>query len=86
MSGSFALKSHVLTKIAHPFMNWKIWLVSAFLYMILQEKVPLLSITALHHLHIFIFVLAVVHVTFCALTIIFGGAKVCWPYFLFLSV
>ncbi|KAK9200399.1 hypothetical protein WN944_015596 [Citrus x changshan-huyou] len=39
-------------------------------------KVPLLSITALHHLHIFIFVLAVVHVTFCALTILFGGAKI----------
>ncbi|KAJ0091849.1 hypothetical protein Patl1_27141 [Pistacia atlantica] len=36
----------------------------------------MLSITALHHLHIFIFVLAVVHVTFCALTILFGGAKV----------
>ncbi|KAF3944493.1 hypothetical protein CMV_029037 [Castanea mollissima] len=39
-------------------------------------KVPLLSLTALHHLHIFIFVLAVVHVTFCALTILFGGAKI----------
>lgn len=43
---------------------------------IFQGKVPLLSTTALHHLHIFIFVLAVVHVTFCVLTIIFGGAKV----------
>ncbi|KAH9726491.1 MLO-like protein 1 [Citrus sinensis] len=41
-----------------------------------KGKVPLLSITALHHLHIFIFVLAVVHVTFCALTILFGGAKI----------
>ncbi|EXB88258.1 MLO-like protein 1 [Morus notabilis] len=40
-----------------------------------KGKVPLLSTTALHHLHIFIFVLAVVHVTFCALTIIFGGIK-----------
>ncbi|KAF4346523.1 hypothetical protein G4B88_009225, partial [Cannabis sativa] len=40
------------------------------------EKVPLLSTTALHHLHIFIFVLAVVHVTFCALTILFGGIKI----------
>ncbi|KAM4113515.1 hypothetical protein ACJW30_04G001300 [Castanea mollissima] len=39
-------------------------------------KVPLLSLTAVHHLHIFIFVLAVVHVTFCALTILFGGAKI----------
>lgn len=41
-----------------------------------KGKVPLLSITALHHLHIFIFVLAIVHVTFCVLTIIFGGAKI----------
>ncbi|GMY33004.1 MLO-like protein 1 isoform X2 [Fagus crenata] len=41
-----------------------------------EGKVPLLSLTALHHLHIFIFVLAVVHVTFCALTILFGGAKI----------
>uniref|UniRef100_A0A5B7BRG2 MLO-like protein n=1 Tax=Davidia involucrata TaxID=16924 RepID=A0A5B7BRG2_DAVIN len=41
-----------------------------------KDKVPLLSTTALHHLHIFIFVLAVVHVTFCALTILFGGAKI----------
>ncbi|XP_024024648.1 MLO-like protein 1, partial [Morus notabilis] len=41
-----------------------------------KGKVPLLSTTALHHLHIFIFVLAVVHVTFCALTIIFGGIKI----------
>ncbi|XP_050257486.1 MLO-like protein 1 [Quercus robur] len=39
-------------------------------------KVPLLSFTALHHLHIFIFVLAVAHVNFCALTILFGGAKI----------
>ncbi|TQD83661.1 hypothetical protein C1H46_030775 [Malus baccata] len=41
-----------------------------------EGKVPLLSTTALHHLHIFIFVLAVVHVTFCVLTILFGGAKI----------
>nr|POF01574.1 mlo-like protein 1 [Quercus suber] len=41
-----------------------------------EGKAPLLSLTALHHLHIFIFVLAVVHVTFCALTILFGGAKI----------
>ncbi|XP_044499986.1 MLO-like protein 1 [Mangifera indica] len=41
-----------------------------------KGKVPMLSITALHHLHIFIFVLAVMHVTFCALTILFGGAKI----------
>ncbi|XP_015867941.3 MLO-like protein 1 [Ziziphus jujuba] len=42
----------------------------------IEGKVPLLSTTALHHLHIFIFVLAVVHVTFCVLTILFGGAKI----------
>ncbi|KAL5784955.1 hypothetical protein ACOSQ2_007347 [Xanthoceras sorbifolium] len=41
-----------------------------------KGKVSLLSTTALHHLHIFIFVLAVAHVTFCALTILFGGAKI----------
>ncbi|KAJ0035129.1 hypothetical protein Pint_26490 [Pistacia integerrima] len=41
-----------------------------------EGKAPLLSTTALHHLHIFIFVLAVAHVTFCALTILFGGAKI----------
>ncbi|XP_043706194.1 MLO-like protein 1 isoform X2 [Telopea speciosissima] len=41
-----------------------------------KGKVPLLSTEALHHLHIFIFVLAIVHVTFCVLTILFGGAKI----------
>ncbi|KAK4789631.1 hypothetical protein SAY86_016935 [Trapa natans] len=41
-----------------------------------KGMVPLLSTTALHHLHIFIFVLAVTHVTICALTILFGGAKI----------
>uniref|UniRef100_A0A7N0UTA1 MLO-like protein n=1 Tax=Kalanchoe fedtschenkoi TaxID=63787 RepID=A0A7N0UTA1_KALFE len=41
-----------------------------------QGKVPLLSLEAIHHLHIFIFVLAIVHVTFCVLTIFFGGAKI----------
>ncbi|GAV67180.1 Mlo domain-containing protein [Cephalotus follicularis] len=41
-----------------------------------KGKVPLLSITAVDHLHIFIFVLAVAHVSFCALTILFGGAKI----------
>ncbi|XP_048441850.1 MLO-like protein 1 [Pyrus x bretschneideri] len=30
-----------------------------------KHKVPLLSLEALHHLHIFIFVLAIVHVSFC---------------------
>ncbi|EEF29044.1 Protein MLO, putative, partial [Ricinus communis] len=41
-----------------------------------EGKVPILSTTALHHLHIFIFVLACVHVAFCALTILFGSAKI----------
>ncbi|XP_020534428.2 MLO-like protein 1 isoform X3 [Jatropha curcas] len=41
-----------------------------------KGKVPLLSIEALHHLHIFIFVLAIVHVTFCVLTVLFGGARI----------
>ncbi|KAI4353940.1 hypothetical protein L6164_002858 [Bauhinia variegata] len=40
------------------------------------NKVPLLSVEALNHLHIFIFVLAIVHVTFCVLTIVFGRAKI----------
>ncbi|KAJ6289599.1 hypothetical protein OIU78_025513 [Salix suchowensis] len=41
-----------------------------------EGKVPMLSTTALHHLHIFIFVLACVHVVFCALTILFGSAQI----------
>uniref|UniRef100_A0A7N0TMR3 MLO-like protein n=1 Tax=Kalanchoe fedtschenkoi TaxID=63787 RepID=A0A7N0TMR3_KALFE len=41
-----------------------------------KDKVPLLSTHALHNLHIFIFVLAITHVTFCALTIFFGGLKI----------
>ncbi|KAL5542844.1 hypothetical protein UlMin_010554 [Ulmus minor] len=41
-----------------------------------KGKVPMLSITALHHLHIFIFVLAVVHVTMCVLTIVISGLKI----------
>ncbi|KAL9227512.1 hypothetical protein vseg_003193 [Gypsophila vaccaria] len=41
-----------------------------------KHKVPFLSIEALHHLHIFIFVLAVAHVTFSVLTIVFGGARI----------
>ncbi|CAA6670800.1 unnamed protein product [Spirodela intermedia] len=39
-------------------------------YCLRQGKIPLLSIEALHQLHIFIFVLAVVHVIFCATTMI----------------
>ncbi|KAJ8527148.1 hypothetical protein K7X08_029625 [Anisodus acutangulus] len=46
-----------------------------------KHKVLLLSLEALHHLHIFIFVLAIVHVTFTVLTIVFGGAKIRqWKY------
>ncbi|XP_057513215.1 MLO-like protein 1 [Actinidia eriantha] len=45
-------------------------------YCAAKNKVPLLSVEALHHLHIFIFVLAIVHVTFCVLTVVFGGAKI----------
>lgn len=41
-----------------------------------KGKAPLLSLTALHHLHIFIFALAVSHVIFCALTILFASAKI----------
>lgn len=41
-----------------------------------KGKVPLLSLEALHQLHIFIFVLAVVHVVFCATTMVLGGAKI----------
>ncbi|CAN0899422.1 MLO-like protein 13 [Linum grandiflorum] len=41
-----------------------------------QGKVPLLSLEALHQLHIFIFVLAVVHVLFCATTMVLGGARI----------
>ncbi|KAJ0989741.1 hypothetical protein J5N97_008097 [Dioscorea zingiberensis] len=41
-----------------------------------QGKAQLLSLEALHQLHIFIFVLAVVHVVFCATTMLLGGAKI----------
>lgn len=42
----------------------------------LQGKVQLLSLEALHQLHIFIFVLAVTHVVFSATTMVLGGARV----------
>lgn len=45
-------------------------------YCAAKNKVPLLPLEALHHLHIFIFVLAIVHVTFSVLTAVFGGAKI----------
>lgn len=50
--------------------------VSQTAYCAKKHKVPFLSVEALHHLHIFIFVLAVVHVTFCVLTVLFGGARI----------
>ncbi|TVU08142.1 hypothetical protein EJB05_41531 [Eragrostis curvula] len=40
-----------------------------------KGDVPLLSLEALHQLHIFIFVLGLVHLLFCAATILLGGAK-----------
>ncbi|EPS72820.1 hypothetical protein M569_01928, partial [Genlisea aurea] len=39
-------------------------------------QVPLLSVEAMHDLHIFIFVLAVVYVVFCASTMLIGGIRV----------
>ncbi|KAK4491322.1 hypothetical protein RD792_002058 [Penstemon davidsonii] len=40
-----------------------------------KGTVPFLSLEALHQLHIFIFVLAVVYVVFCASTMVLGGIK-----------
>lgn len=42
----------------------------------LQGKVSLISINALHQLHIFIFFLAVFHVCYSATTMALGRAKV----------
>lgn len=47
-----------------------------FFFLFVQGKVPLLSLEAIHQLHIFIFVLAITHVAFSVLTILLGGAKV----------
>ncbi|KAK6159701.1 hypothetical protein DH2020_003082 [Rehmannia glutinosa] len=41
-----------------------------------EGHVPFLSLEALHQLHIFIFVLAVVYVIFCASTMVLGGIKI----------
>ncbi|KAF7842851.1 MLO-like protein 13 [Senna tora] len=41
-----------------------------------KGKVPLLSLESLHHLHIFIFVLAVVHAFFCVTTMVLGSIKI----------
>ncbi|XP_020576904.1 MLO-like protein 1 [Phalaenopsis equestris] len=41
-----------------------------------EHEVPLLSVEALHQLHIFIFVLAVTHVVFSVLTMVLAGLKI----------
>ncbi|KAK4784285.1 hypothetical protein SAY86_018653 [Trapa natans] len=41
-----------------------------------KGQVPLMSLEGLHHLHVFIFVLAVVHVIFCATTFLLGGLRI----------
>lgn len=41
-----------------------------------KGKVPLMSLEAIHQLHIFIFVLAITHVVFSVLTMVLGGAKI----------
>ncbi|XP_077228213.1 MLO-like protein 1 [Tasmannia lanceolata] len=41
-----------------------------------KGKVPLLSLEELHHLHVFVFVLGIVHVAFCLFTVILGGARI----------
>ncbi|KAK9147259.1 hypothetical protein Scep_006016 [Stephania cephalantha] len=41
-----------------------------------KGKAPLLSLEALHQLHIFVFVLAVVHVAFCTITMVLAVAKI----------
>ncbi|KAJ0969381.1 hypothetical protein J5N97_022258 [Dioscorea zingiberensis] len=41
-----------------------------------KGKVPLLSVEALHQLHIFIFVLAITHVLFSVITMLLGGVKI----------
>ncbi|XP_076933496.1 MLO-like protein 1 [Bidens hawaiensis] len=45
-------------------------------YCAAKNKVPLLSLEALHQLHIFIFILAVAHVIFSVLTVVFGVIKI----------
>lgn len=44
-------------------------------FCISQGKIPLLSTEALEQLHIFIFILALVHVLFCVSTMVLAGAK-----------
>ncbi|XP_056172635.1 MLO-like protein 15 [Syzygium oleosum] len=67
--------AHFLTNFFHPG-GRRLLAEGSSDYCSSEGKVPLLSLTALHNLHIFIFVLAVVHVVFCALTILCGGAQI----------
>lgn len=41
-----------------------------------KNEVPLLSVEALHQLHVFIFVLAITHVVFSVLTMVLAGLKI----------
>jgi len=58
------------------FLLLDLFLLTIDLLVWLQGQVPLVSVEALHQLHIFIFVLAVFHVIFCASTMVLGGARV----------
>lgn len=50
---------------------------------VLQGKVPLMSVEAIHELHIFIFVLAVTHVMFSLITVVLGIMQVmAWQHLL----
>ncbi|XP_031103310.1 MLO-like protein 13 isoform X2 [Ipomoea triloba] len=41
-----------------------------------KGKVPMMSLEALHQLHIFIFIMALAHVIFCVTTMLLGGARI----------
>lgn len=49
-----------------------------FLFLVFQDYVALISLNALHQIHIFIFFLAVFHVIYSAITMMLGRAKVNW--------
>lgn len=53
---------------------------------VLQGYVPLISLNALHQVHIFIFFLAVFHVIYSAITMMLGRAKVSFIMFSYVSV
>lgn len=52
---------------------------------VLQGKVPLMSVEAIHELHIFIFVLAATHVMFSLITVVLGIMQVMAWQHLFLT-